>query len=77
MKDGVPVYVDKDGKPIDPVDPEVGKWHPLYLDEGELTFDGFGKLVSPLSANLFLPELPNDGSSGPGNIPPTLNIGFG
>ncbi len=46
--DGVALYVDADGKVVtNPPENMVDGYFPLYIDEGELTFDKTGKLVSP------------------------------
>ena len=77
-KDGVPLYVDENGVILDHGSPpDVTKWYPIYLDEGELTFDGFGKIVSPLASTIYRPVLPDGESAAPGSMSPTLNIGFG
>jgi len=77
-KDGLPLFVDENGVILDQGNPpDVTKWHPIYLDEGELTFDGFGKIVSPLDSTLYRAVAPDGETAPPGNVPPTLNIGFG
>lgn len=46
--DGVALYVDADGNVVkSPPEKMVTGYYPLYIDEGELTFDKTGKLVSP------------------------------
>jgi flagellar hook protein FlgE len=46
--DGVALYVDADGEVVtNPPENMVEGYYPLYIDEGELTFDKTGKLVSP------------------------------
>jgi flagellar hook protein FlgE len=46
--DGVALYVDPDGNVVTtPPESMVAGYFPLYIDEGELTFDKTGKLVSP------------------------------
>ena len=46
--DGVALYVAPDGSVVTtPPDSMVDGYYPLYIDEGELTFDKTGKLVSP------------------------------
>ena len=46
--DGIALYVDADGNIVTaPPDNMVTGYYPLYIDEGELTFDKTGKLVSP------------------------------
>ncbi len=47
-KDGVALFVDADGEVVtNPPENIVDGYFPLYIDEGELTFDKTGKLVSP------------------------------
>jgi flagellar hook protein FlgE len=46
--DGVALYVDANGEVVtNPPASMVEGYYPLYIDEGELTFDKTGKLVSP------------------------------
>ena len=46
--DGVALYVDANGEVVtNPPANLVEGYYPLYIDEGELTFDKTGKLVSP------------------------------
>jgi flagellar hook protein FlgE len=46
--DGVALYVDANGEVVtNPPANMVEGYYPLYIDEGELTFDKTGKLVSP------------------------------
>ena len=46
--DGVALYVDANGEVVtNPPENMVEGYYPLYIDEGELTFDKTGKLVSP------------------------------
>ena len=46
--DGVALFVDANGEVVtNPPDNMVEGYFPLYIDEGELTFDKTGKLVSP------------------------------
>ena len=46
--DGIALYVDPDGNVVTtPPEDMVDGYFPLYIDEGELTFDKTGKLVSP------------------------------
>ncbi|MGC6518675.1 MAG: flagellar hook-basal body complex protein, partial [Candidatus Puniceispirillaceae bacterium] len=46
--DGVALYVDSNGEVVtNPPENMVEGYYPLYIDEGELTFDKTGKLVSP------------------------------
>ena len=45
---GVALYVDSEGNVVEtPPENLVDGYYPLYIDEGELTFDKTGKLVSP------------------------------
>ncbi|MGA0346227.1 MAG: flagellar hook-basal body complex protein [Alphaproteobacteria bacterium] len=47
---GVPLYVNAAGEVVEsPPENLVTDYYPLYLDEGELTFDKTGSLVSPLN----------------------------
>ena len=49
-EDGIPLYVDADGNVVEtPPERMVTDYYPLYLDEGELTFDKTGRLISPLN----------------------------
>jgi flagellar hook protein FlgE len=46
--DGIALYVDPAGNVVtSPPENMVDGYYPLYIDEGELTFDKTGKLVSP------------------------------
>ena len=46
--DGAALYVDANGEVVtNAPDPIVDGYFPLYIDEGELTFDKTGKLLSP------------------------------
>ncbi len=46
--DGVALYVNANGEVVTtPPDNLVEGYYPLYIDEGELTFDNAGKIVSP------------------------------
>ena len=46
--DGVALYVDAEGNVVTtPPENMVTGYYPLYIDEGELTFDKTGKLLSP------------------------------
>lgn len=60
--EGNKLYIDKDGN-ITTQNPESDQnWFPLYLDEGELTFDTFGKLISPKEGVIYSPFDPANGS---------------
>ena len=46
--DGIALFVDANGNTVEtPPENLVEGYYPLYIDEGELTFDKSGKLVSP------------------------------
>ena len=45
---GVNLFVNADGKVVEtPPENMVEGYYPLYIDEGELTFDKTGKLINP------------------------------
>ncbi|MBT5796402.1 MAG: flagellar hook-basal body complex protein, partial [Porticoccaceae bacterium] len=47
---GVPLYVNAVGEIVEtPPDNLVTDYYPLYIDEGELTFDKTGQIISPLN----------------------------
>ena len=47
---GVPLYVNELGQVVEtPPDNLVTDYYPLYIDEGELTFDKTGTIISPLN----------------------------
>jgi len=47
---GVPLYVNAIGEIVEtPPDNLVTDYYPLYVDEGELTFDKTGQIISPLN----------------------------
>ena len=47
-ENGIPLFVNENGEIVDSEpDNLVEDYYPLYLDEGELTFDKTGKLISP------------------------------
>ena len=47
---GVPLYVNAAGEIVEtPPDNLVTDYYPLYIDEGELTFDKTGQIISPLN----------------------------
>jgi len=47
---GVPLYVNAAGEIVEtPPDNLVADYYPLYVDEGELTFDKTGQIISPLN----------------------------
>lgn len=60
--DGLALFVDADGNVVtSPPESLVSGYYPLYIDEGELTFDKTGKLISP--KNLVSYEQQADGFS--------------
>ncbi len=61
--EGNKLYVDKDGKISTQEPTSLQNWFPLYLDEGELTFDTFGKLISPKEGVIYSPFDPSNGSN--------------
>ena len=68
--EGVALYVDPNGDVVTtPPDNLVTGYYPLYIDEGELTFDKTGKLLSP--KNLVHYENQSQGTS------VSLDINFG
>ena len=68
--EGVALYVDPNGDVVTtPPDNLVSGYYPLYIDEGELTFDKTGKLLSP--KNLVHYENQSQGTS------VSLDINFG
>jgi len=68
--EGVALYVDANGDVVTtPPDNLVTGYYPLYIDEGELTFDKTGKLLSP--KNLVHYESQSQGTS------VSLDINFG
>ena len=47
---GVPLFVNELGQVVEtPPDNLVDDYYPLYIDEGELTFDKTGQIISPLN----------------------------
>ena len=70
---GSPLFVNAKGEiTAQPDIVDKTKWYPLYLDEGELTFDTFGKVVSPFEAMNYSPL-----AMGNGAAPLDLSIDFG
>ena len=61
--EGNKLYVDKDGNISTQEPSSLQNWFPLYLDEGELTFDTFGKLISPKEGVIYSPFDPSNGSN--------------
>ena len=59
---GNKLYVDGKGV-ITTQQPEgLQNWYPLYLQEGQLTFDTIGKLISPKEGVIYSPFDPQNGS---------------
>ena len=59
---GNKLYVTADGQ-ITTADPgSQQNWYPLYLTEGQLTFDTVGKLISPKEGVIYSPFDPQNGS---------------
>ena len=47
---GVPLYVNADGEIVEtPPENLVEDYYPVYIDEGELTFDKTGQIISPIN----------------------------
>ncbi|MCP4881713.1 MAG: flagellar hook-basal body complex protein, partial [Gammaproteobacteria bacterium] len=56
------LYIDRDGNETT-IKPEASpQWTPIYLDKGELTYDTFGKLISPKEGVQYSPFDPSNGS---------------
>jgi len=59
---GNKLYVTADGE-VTTADPgSQQNWYPLYLTEGQLTFDTVGKLISPKEGVIYSPFDPQNGS---------------
>ena len=72
---GKKLFVNADGQITQDVQLwDASKWYPLYLDDGEITFDTFGKIVSPLQGIRYSP-LPLDNGAAPLDL--TVNFGKG
>ena len=56
------LYIDENGAIVTQKPDKVQNWFPLYLDQGELTFDTFGKLISPKEGVIYSPFDPSNGS---------------
>ena len=58
------LYVDAEGNISTQAPPaqSVQNWYPLYLQEGQLTFDTIGKLISPKEGVAYSPFDPQNGS---------------
>lgn len=60
---GNKLYVGTDGKITTQVPSgSLQNWYPLYLTEGQLTFDTVGKLISPKEGVIYSPFDPQNGS---------------
>jgi flagellar hook protein FlgE len=56
------LYIDQAGKQTTAKPDATPSWTPIYLDKGELTFDTFGKLISPKEGVAYSPFDPSNGS---------------
>ncbi len=56
------LYIDENGEIVTQKPTKQQNWFPLYLDQGELTFDTFGKLISPKEGVIYSPFDPSNGS---------------
>ncbi len=59
---GNKLYVDADGNITTQAPQNTQNWYPLYLQEGQLTFDTVGKLISPKEGVVYSPFDPQNGS---------------
>jgi flagellar hook-basal body protein len=59
---GNKLYVGVDGKITTQTPATLQNWYPLYLTEGQLTFDTIGKLISPKEGVIYSPFDPQNGS---------------
>lgn len=59
---GNKLYVDTDGNITTQSPSSIQNWYPLYLTEGQLTFDTIGKLISPKEGVIYSPFDPQNGS---------------
>jgi flagellar hook protein FlgE len=59
---GNKLYVDANGNITTQAPPNQQNWYPLYLQEGQLTFDTVGKLISPKEGVIYSPFDPQNGS---------------
>lgn len=59
---GNKLYVDTDGNITTQAPQSIQNWYPLYLTEGQLTFDTIGKLISPKEGVIYSPFDPQNGS---------------
>ena len=56
------LYIDQTGKQTTQKPDAAPAWTPIYLDKGELTFDTYGKLISPKEGVAYSPFDPSNGS---------------
>ena len=59
---GNKLYVDSNGTITTQAPTSEQNWYPLYLTEGQLTFDTIGKLISPKEGVIYSPFDPQNGS---------------
>jgi len=59
---GNKLYVDSNGTITTQAPSTEQNWYPLYLTEGQLTFDTIGKLISPKEGVIYSPFDPQNGS---------------
>ncbi len=59
---GNKLYVDSAGTITTQAPSSEQNWYPLYLTEGQLTFDTIGKLISPKEGVIYSPFDPQNGS---------------
>ena len=59
---GNKLYVDAKGQITTQAPDGLQNWYPLYLQEGQLTFDTIGKLISPKEGVIYSPFDPQNGS---------------
>jgi len=59
---GNKLYVGPDGQITTQAPESMQNWYPLYLTEGQLTFDTIGKLISPKEGVIYSPFDPQNGS---------------
>ncbi len=59
---GNKLYVDAKGQITTQAPEGLQNWYPLYLQEGQLTFDTIGKLISPKEGVIYSPFDPQNGS---------------
>jgi flagellar hook protein FlgE len=61
--EGNKLFIDLDGNETTVPPKVMPTWSPIYLDKGELTYDTFGKLVSPKEGVIYSPYDPDNGSN--------------